>query len=97
MANSHLWKNKKRTSDRDCACGSWRAHWINRTGRSWPITCSVSSCASRPVLGAHVISSSAKGERIVPMCSSCNHLSESFTFTYGTVFSDALETNECGT
>ncbi|WP_305843226.1 hypothetical protein [Photobacterium leiognathi] len=62
------WANKNGTAQRSCSCGTWKQHWINDTGESWPSECSVSGCYSPPVLGAHVYHPDVKGERIVPMC-----------------------------
>lgn len=72
------WKNKVGTADRECKCGTWKAHWIKFAKKSWPDTCSVKGCSSAPTLGAHVINPEVTGERIVPMCDSCNKLSGVF-------------------
>lgn len=72
------WKNKKGTADRSCGCGSWKNHWINYSGNSWPSNCSVSGCTTSPELGAHVYNTSVEGEKIVPMCHSCNGLDGTF-------------------
>jgi len=66
------WGNKNGTSNRNCLCGSWKQHWLNHTKKTWPNSCSVSGCITQPVLGAHVYHADVTGERIVPMCDSCN-------------------------
>lgn len=73
------WKNKGGTADRACKCGTWKQHWLNFSGKSWPTSCSVKDCSSTPTLGAHVINPDVTGERIVPMCDSCNKLSGTFS------------------
>ena len=75
---SKNWKNKKGTGERTCVCGSWKNHWIKFAKKDWPECCSVKECGNAPVLGAHVINAEVEGERIVPMCDSCNKLQESF-------------------
>ena len=72
------WKNKVGTGARTCKCGSWKQHWINFSDKPWPSECSVKGCSNKPTLGAHVINKDVEGERIVPMCDSCNKLTESF-------------------
>ncbi|GAB7259000.1 hypothetical protein DaDZ19_06650 [Dickeya ananatis] len=66
------WSNKGGTAERDCSCGSWKDHWLKITGKPWPSVCAVSECTAPPVLGAHVYHADVTGERIVPMCDSCN-------------------------
>lgn len=73
------WGNKNGTAERKCSCGSWKQHWINETSESWPSTCSVQGCSTLPVLGAHVYHPDVSGERIVPMCDSCNKVSSKFS------------------
>ena len=73
------WSNKGGTAERACKCGTWQQHWINESKKPWPTTCSVQGCSSKPTLGAHIINPQVSGERIVPMCSSCNNLTGSFT------------------
>jgi hypothetical protein len=68
------WKNKKGTGIRNCICGSWKNHWINFSGKKWPGECSVLGCSEKATLGAHIINPDVSGERIVPMCDSCNKL-----------------------
>lgn len=53
------WKNKNGTSNRFCSCGSWKNHWINNSGNTWPTFCSASDCMQRAEVGAHVINYSS--------------------------------------
>lgn len=73
------WANKGGTGGRSCGCGSWKQHWLNCTGKSWPDACSISGCNSTPTLGGHIYNSEVMGERIAPICDSCNKLSGTFT------------------
>ena len=73
------WKNKVGTSDRGCKCGTWKDHWIKFSKKPWPASCSVKNCGASPTLGAHVINPDVAGERIIPMCDSCNKVSDTFT------------------
>jgi hypothetical protein len=72
------WSNKRDAGDRPCKCGTWKEHWLNFSGEPWPENCSVHGCPNTPTLGAHIANPSLFGERIVPMCSSCNELGGSF-------------------
>ena len=69
-----FWKNKGGTSPLSCRCGSWKNHWMNGTGESWPRTCSVDGCNNPAEVGGHIVSASdGRGDvYIVPMCTSCN-------------------------
>lgn len=89
------WKNKKGTSLRDCSCGTWSKHWIKYAKKAWPSVCSVYKCNNVPTLGAHIINSSVTGERIVPMCSSCNGLDETFTLKGGITVTSASPAETC--
>lgn len=73
------WSNKGGTAGRACACGTWKQHWINYAGKSWPNECSVQGCSSAATLGAHIVNNSVTGEKIAPMCDSCNKLTGTFT------------------
>jgi hypothetical protein len=77
------WKNKNGTGIRDCKCGSWKNHWVKYSGKEWPDECSVADCVKEATLGAHVFNPDVSGEKIVPMCDSCNKLSESFSLKLG--------------
>lgn len=85
------WKNKNGTSDRECACGSWRKHWENFSKISFPEKCSVKGCPEKASLGAHVINNSVSGEWIAPLCASCNKRSDEFYLKPGTILVSANE------
>jgi hypothetical protein len=89
------WKNKKGTSDRSCNCGTWKQHWINKSGKSWPNECSISGCYNLPTLGAHIIHSEVEGEKIVPACDSCNKLGYEFNLKGGITLVSANKTTTC--
>jgi hypothetical protein len=93
----HGWQNKSRTSERTCACGTWREHWLKFSGKPWPSKCSVSGCENDPTLGAHVVQETFtnKHEYIVPMCQACNAKMESFTVRSGTKFVSANKYETC--
>ncbi len=96
MAPCSGWKNKAGTGTRSCACGSWKNHWIKFSGKTWPAKCSVSGCSNEPTLGAHVYNSNVNGEKIVPMCDSCNKLSGEFSLRDGTILVSANQSETCG-
>lgn len=89
------WKNKVGTSDRSCSCGSWKQHWINNSGKQWPVYCSVTGCSNRATLGAHIYNSNAEGEWIAPMCDSCNKNSNEFSLTGGITLVPANKAKTC--
>ena len=89
------WRNKNGTKDRNCKCGSWKQHWINYSGKSWPTFCSVKGCANFATLGAHVYNPDVSGEKIIPMCESCNKLSGAFSLKAVTVFVSANKSETC--
>ena len=90
------WKNKKGTADRTCACGSWKQHWINFSGKEWPSKCSVQGCNNSATLGGHIFNSdSSLEEYIVPMCDSCNKRTEEFSLKSVTCVS-ANQSKTCG-
>ncbi len=94
MTNQN-WKNKSGTSDRKCACGTWKKHWLNGTNQTWPLSCSIESCSNVATLGAHVINSQEEGEFIVPACSSCNQRQSEFNLKLGTKFVRANQSETC--
>lgn len=68
------WKNKNGIGARTCKCGSWKQHWVNASGKSWPAKCSVVGCNNPAVFGAHIIiNSDVSREYIVPVWDSCNN------------------------
>lgn len=89
------WKNKKGTANRDCKCGTWKQHWINNSGKTWPSTCSVSECSSSATLGGHIIHSDISGEKIIPMCDSCNKLIDIFNLKVGITVVSANKSQTC--
>lgn len=95
IVSTNNWKNKASTSDRICKCGSWQEHWINFSKNSWPRECSISNCKNKATLGAHVINSSIKGERIIPTCASCNKLSGEFRLKNGEILVLANHSETC--
>ena len=92
---ANRWKNKKGTSDRECNCGSWKQHWINYSGKSWPKTCSISSCTNDATLGAHIYNKNVEGEKIVPACNSCNQIDSEFSLTGGITLVPANKSDTC--
>ena len=90
------WKNKGGTGARACKCGSWAQHWVNYSNRSWPATCSVEGCTNKSTLGAHIINPNVIGEKIVPMCDSCNKLTDNFNLKGGIVLPSANILETCG-
>ena len=93
------WKNKNGTSDRpNCDCGTWKQHWINGTGKTWPILCSVEGCMETASDGAHLINenSDIKGEWIAPTCKGCNHRTDTFSLKLGTTLYPANVSKTCG-
>lgn len=91
------WKNKSGTADRACSCGTWKLHWLNYPAKkSWPSVCSVRGCSGTPILGAHVTHTDVPGERIIPMCSSCNGLGGTFSLDVGVTPVKANKAETCG-
>jgi len=90
------WKNKNGTANRSCNCGTWKQHWVRFSKKAWPTTCSVQGCFTMASLGAHVINSSVAGERIVPMCNSCNGLNSAFSLKGGVSVPSANTSGTCG-
>ena len=89
------WKNKKGTGDRICKCGSWKNHWINYSGQSWPIYCSCKDCYNKATLGAHLINDFVNGEFIVPLCNECNSRNDAFELKVGTIIVSANRSKTC--
>ncbi len=90
------WSNKSGTADRSCNCGTWKQHWINYAKKPWPASCSVDGCSNQPTLGAHIQNPNVDGERIVPMCDSCNGLSGTFNLKGGITLPSANKSKTCG-
>lgn len=90
------WKNKNGTGDRACKCGTWKNHWLNFSGEKWPSECSVSGCDNSATLGAHIYNANVSGEKIVPVCASCNKKSGEFSLKNGVVLVSANRAETCG-
>lgn len=92
------WKNKAGTASRACKCGSWKNHWLNYNSGNvaWPASCAVEGCYNTPTLGAHIINSSVTGERIAPLCDSCNKLASEFSLKNNTYVPSANRSETCG-
>lgn len=90
------WKNKKGTAKRTCKCGSWMQHWINYSKKNWSVECSVLGCKNSPNVGAHIINSDVSGEKIVPMCDSCNKATGEFSLKSGVTLVNANVSETCG-
>ena len=93
--NTEGWGNKCGTSTRTCQCGTWKQHWINDSGKSWPKDCSKKGCTEKPILGAHVYNNKVPGEKIVPFCDSCNKLESKFSLNVGVTLVSANKRNSC--
>ena len=89
------WSNKKGTAVRACSCGTWQQHWLNFSGKTWPALCSVQGCNNVPILGAHIRNPNVEGEKIVPMCSSCNGFDSTFNLKCGVTFVSANTSVTC--
>jgi len=83
------WSNVKGSGGKTCPCGTWKAHWLKHSGKSWPSYCSVGGCLNSAVLGAHVKNSGVTGNRIVPMCDDCNKREDTFNLTGTLTYADA--------
>ena len=94
MVRSTYWRNKRNTSERTCRCGTWKQHWLNRTGQRWPLSCTVDGCSGLAILGAHIVNDDGV-ERIVPMCNSCNQSDIEFQLKQNIATSNAVADNNC--
>lgn len=90
------WANKSGTSDRECKCGSWKAHWLSQSGKNWPTQCSIDGCSSSPTLGAHIYNASETGEYIAPFCDACNKKTGKFNLKTGVTLVSANKKSTCG-
>jgi len=95
MATTNGWKNKSGTAERECKCGSWKQHWINFSGKKWPERCSVLGYSATPTIGAHVINPAVTGEKIIPMCASCNKITGSFNIKSEVTLVSANKSKTC--
>lgn len=92
------WKNKNHTSDRACRCGSWKNHWMNYSGKVWPLYCSTEGCYNRATLGGHIYQTGLYADRseyIVPICQECNHRQDEFKLKPGTELVSANKSLTC--
>lgn len=91
------WKNKVGTAGRSCKCGSWKQHWINGSGKEWPIFCCVAGCMGIAEVGAHIYNTSTEvhGEYIVPACKRCNARTDEFSLDAGTTLISANKQKTC--
>jgi hypothetical protein len=89
------WRNRKSADTRNCACGTWKQHWLNYSGRGWPTSCSVMRCNNPPTVGAPVINSNVAGESIVPMCAACNKLADEFILKINAIAVSANPAETC--
>ena len=89
------WSNKGGTGIRNCSCGSWKQHWLNFSEKTWPTACSVEGCYNSPVLGAHIRNPNVTGEKIIPMCDSCNKLTGTFNLKGGVTLVNANTSETC--
>ena len=91
------WKNKHKTTDRKCKCGSWKQHWIKYSLENWPKVCSVDGCNNKATLGAHIFNSDCgeRDEYIIPACDSCNKLDDMFSLKTETILVSANKSKTC--
>ena len=89
------WKNKKGTAERFCNCGSWKKHWPNNSGKTWPASCSIAGCTNKPTLGAHIYNDQVEGEQIVPACDFCNKLDNEFNLKSSVILVPANKQETC--
>lgn len=68
-------RNIKGTSENDCSCGSWIAHWEKFSGEKAPSTCPAIGCKNTGTEGAHVRKGGGSTDQdwyIYPLCRSHN-------------------------
>lgn len=85
------------TADNKCSCGSWKQHWINYSGTSWPHYCCVRGCMHRAEVGAHVQKANGSNRwYIAPFCSSHNNKTYSLEISDATKLVSANRSETCG-
>lgn len=89
------------TSDNECKCGTWKAHWekYNEKHASWPKWCSEKNCVSTPTVGAHVQKEvgADKDWYIIPLCADHNNMrGKSIDIVESTSFASANRGKTCG-
>lgn len=68
-------RNINGTSDNDCSCGSWIAHWEKFSGQKAPEFCPEESCVNTELVGAHVQKGGGNTDQkwyIYPLCQAHN-------------------------
>ena len=90
------------TSDNECKCGSWKAHWekYNETRATWPTYCSEKTCTERATVGAHVQKEQGKDKKwyIIPLCDKHNgpkYHGASIEVSDNTSFAPANQSETC--
>lgn len=75
-------KNIQNTSSLRCKCTNWLDHWMRFTNKRIVPQCSAYNCASKSILGGHVIkcASTDKNWYIIPLC--VKHNSSQLTDCY---------------
>jgi len=107
----YKWKNKGGTCDRECTCGTWKAHWEKLVEEEFgekklfgEQPCSNEGCSNKAKgkkaeHGAHIFHSgnNEKKEWIAPLCSDCNHSSkiDPFDLRVGTILVRANKGETC--
>lgn len=90
-----LVKNLKGTASKSCNCRSWLDHWKRFSG-SFLFGCSNIHCSNNPEVGAHVKKINDPRHYIIPLCKSCNGLSEEFTVGFNVTFTPENIQKTCG-
>lgn len=94
-------QNINGTSDNECKCGSWKAHWekYNENGDEWPMLCSEVGCIESATEGAHVQKEDEKDKNwyIIPLCKTHNGLhGKELEVVASTSFAPANCSETCG-
>jgi hypothetical protein len=78
-------KNLIGTGGKSCSCGSWLQHWENNTITRVPLLCVANGCNNFAKVGGHVkkTDTGANDAFIIPICDSCNNLTEEYTVLDG--------------
>ncbi len=73
-------KNLNGTASKKCNCASWLEHWYNFGGHGNQRNCANTTCSNLATLGGHVKlhETNDHSHYIVPLCNSCNKLSNPF-------------------
>ena len=68
-------RNINGTSDNQCSCGSWFAHWAEFSGQAKPTVCPARGCLNTFLVGAHVQKGGISDDKkwyIYPLCGEHN-------------------------